>query len=476
MPRHSKTLHMTKAECEVYAERCRTRSAEVRTLVWMVLIALLLRVAAIPFDSIENLMDPTHIHAWEQGNVAQALLAGHGFGSPFLSTQPSAIMPPVYPLIVSVFFYLFGVHTPHSIFAVHAFDCAINALACIPVFLLARRSFGERVARWTAWIWVFFPYGIYFSSAWAWSTHLLLLSLYFLLYLAQEMERSPRLGLWAGFGLLAGFAGLTEPSILIVVAILLALAAWRLSHAGQRWFSPALVASLVMAAAISPWLVRNAVVFHRLIPMRDSMGLELWMGNNGYSERWTSDQKHPLHNASELAAYNRGEIAYMADKQHEAVQFIRQHPGWYVRMCVRRAIYLWTGYWSFDRSYLAMEPADLENIPFATCLTLLGFAGLVVAARRRPLEAVRFAGVLFLFPLIYYFSHPEPYHMRPLDPLLIMLGCYALLTLSGDTGAEFDRADRLPSQTGMVHPATSQDDLHAAPAALRDVSAGASAR
>ena len=91
-------------------------------------------------------MDAQHIHAWEQGNVARALLAGHGFGSPLLSTQPSAIMPPVYPLIVAFFFRVFGIHTAQSIFAIHAFDCLINALACIPVFLLARRSFGPRAA------------------------------------------------------------------------------------------------------------------------------------------------------------------------------------------------------------------------------------------------------------------------------------------------------------------------------------------
>jgi 4-amino-4-deoxy-L-arabinose transferase-like glycosyltransferase len=397
---------------------------KVPVFVWMVLIALCLRLAVIPFDTIENLMDADHIHAWEQGNVAQALLAGQGFGSPFQSTQPSAIMPPVYPLIVAVFFYFFGIHTAHSIFAIHAFDCLINSLACIPIFFLARRSFGPRVALWAAWVWVFFPYGIYFSAAWAWSTHLLLLCLYVLLYLACEMEHSHRLGLWAGFGLLAGFAGLTEPSILVVVAFLTAFSAWRLAS-----LKPALVAALVLVAVISPWLIRDAIVFHRAIPIRDSMGLELWMGNNGYSERWTSDRKHPLHDAAELALYNAGELAYMDLKKQQAEKYIHDHPAWYARMCVRRAIYLWTGYWSFDKAYLEMEPTDPENIPFATCLTLLGLLGLLPAWRRHRPDAIRYGGVLFLFPVVYYFTHPEPYHMRPLDPLLVILGCYATLTI-----------------------------------------------
>ena len=411
----------------------RNRLRAVPVLVWMVLLALVLRLAVIPFNSFlfEDLMDANHIHAWEQGNVARALLTGHGFGSPFVSNQPSAIMPPVYPLIVAVFFRLFGIHTAQSIFAIHAFDCLINALACIPVFLIAQRSFGERTALWAAWGWALFPNGIYFSAAWAWSTHLLLLCLLWLFYLAQEMEGSSRLRLWAGFGLLAGFAALTEPSILLVVPFLLLLAAWRLARAGKRWLLPGLVASLTLAAAISPWIIRNALVFHRFIPMRDCMGLELWMGNTGDDLRWTSDDKHPLHDAGELADYNAGELAYMGHKMQQARAYIHDHPRWYSWMCVRRAVYLWTGYWSFDPRYLAMEPTDPENIPFTTGMTVLGVLGLWLAGRRQPFEAMRYGGVLFLFPLMYYFAHPEPYHMRPLDPLLVILACFTVFTLRG---------------------------------------------
>ena len=163
--------------------------------------------------------------------------------------------------------------------------------------------------------------------------------------------------------------------------------------------------------------------------MRDSMGLELWMGNNGRELRWTSDDLHPLHDQQELADYNRlGELAYMYSKAQQASAFIHAHPGRYAWMSVRRAVYLWTGYWSFNPAYLAMEPTDPENIPFATALTLLALTGLTLLWRRTPIDAVRYAGVMFLFPILYYFNHPEPYHLRPLDPLLVLLGCYAIVS------------------------------------------------
>ncbi len=406
------------------------KSPTFRLLATAILVGLVLRLAVTQMGNFEGLMNPDHIHCWEQGNVARALLAGRGFGSPFVSDQLSAVMPPVFPVIVAVAFKLFGVHNPTSIFAVHAFNCLISALACIPLYLIARRSFGERVARWTVWGWAVNPYGIYFAAAWAWSTHLLLFCLLWLIYLAQEMEVSPRLGLWAGFGLLAGFAGLTEPSVLLVVPFLMALAAWRLMKAGKQWLAPGLIASVVLAATISPWMIRNALVFHRFIPMRDSMGLELWMGNNGYTERWTSDQLHPLHDMQELADYNSmGEVAYMDHKAAQAKAYIAAHPGWYAWTSLRRAIYLWFGFWSFDPEYLQMEPLDLANIPFATTLTLLSVLGLSLAWSSKHFDGIRFAGVMFLLPIMYYFSHPEPYHLRPLDPLIVMLGMFAILTV-----------------------------------------------
>ncbi len=86
------------------------------------------------------------------------------------------------------------------------------------------------------------------------------------------------------------------------------------------------------------------------------------------------------------------------------------------------------GYWSFDPHYLAQEPTDPENIPFATLITLGALGGLLLVLRRSPREAIRYAGVLLLLPMPYFFTHPEPYHLRALDPVLVMLGCHAVLT------------------------------------------------
>jgi len=85
--------------------------------------------------------------------------------------------------------------------------------------------------------WAFFPYGIYFAAAWAWSTHILLLCLCWMLYLAQDMAESP-LEAVVGIRYSGGFAALTEPSVLITLPVLMGVGLWQLWRAGKSWFLP----------------------------------------------------------------------------------------------------------------------------------------------------------------------------------------------------------------------------------------------
>jgi hypothetical protein len=89
-------------------------------------------------------------------------------------------------------------------------------------------------------------------------------------------------------------------------------------------------------------------------------------------------------------------------------------------------IYLWTGFWSFDRAYLEQEPLDPANIPVATLLTVLALAGLWRAFRGKNPQAVRIAATFVCFPVVYYVSHPEAYYLRPLDPLIAVMAVYAV--------------------------------------------------
>jgi 4-amino-4-deoxy-L-arabinose transferase-like glycosyltransferase len=393
----------------------------------MILVALAVRFTVIAF-LYHEWMDPFVLEHWAFGRIGRSIASGHGFGNPFADTGPTALLPPVYPYILAAIFKIFGIYTKTSIIATLALNSLFSALTCVPVFFLARKSFGGRLAKWAGWGWALSPYGIYYGADWAWSTSLVTLLLCCLFFMALALEDSGRLLHWIGFGVLCGLAALTEPVVLSVLPLLGAWTCYQRYRQQLTWKMTGIAATLAVLAITSPWIVRNYEIFHRFIPFRSGFGLELYIGNNGYSQRWVNRDLHPNHNDSELAEYVRkGEIAYMEHKRQQADAFIGSHPGWYVWMTLRRAFYLWTGYWSFSPAYLAEEPFDPPNIFVQTTLSLLALTGLWRVFRtHRPLAA-RYAVVLACFPLAYCLSHPETYYFRPADPIVVVLAAHSVV-------------------------------------------------
>jgi 4-amino-4-deoxy-L-arabinose transferase-like glycosyltransferase len=394
----------------------------------IVVIALAVRLAVIPFVY-RDWLDPFVLDHWAFGRIARSIVLGHGFGSPFADTGLSALLPPVYSYLLAGIFKVFGIESRASVLAALSLNSLFSALTCVPVFLFARRAFGERVANWAGWGWAFSPYGVYYGADWAWSTPLVTLELSCLFLIAWRLEKSSRTRDWLLFGLFGGFAALTEPVVLSVVPLLGLWTLYRRHRQNLRWRAPLLAAALGAIAAMSPWFVRNYELFHRFIPVRSGFGLELYIGNNGYSTRWVNSSLHPNHSDAELSEYERaGEIAYMDHKLQQAKNFISSHPAWFAWMTLRRIVYMWTGYWSFNRAYLKDEPLDPPNILVNTTMSILGLLGSRRVFRRNSALGVRFAIVLLFFPLTYYISHPETYYFRPVDPLIVIL---AAVTVAG---------------------------------------------
>ena len=82
-------------------------------------------------------------------------------------------------------FRLFGIYSYASAWVLLTINAFHAALTTIPIFLIARRTFGERVALWSAWGWALNPYIWYWSIHWIWDTTFtpLILSLIFLVAL-----------------------------------------------------------------------------------------------------------------------------------------------------------------------------------------------------------------------------------------------------------------------------------------------------
>jgi len=422
----------------------RARIAMFASSSWsIVLVGLAIRLAVVGFLYPDQ-MDPGQNHwhfAFENGKIADSILHGHGFANPlFENTGPTAWQPPVYPYLIAGVFLIFGAYTTASALVLLAFQSLVSALTCLPLAAVARQLFGDRVALFAGWAWALFPLGIYWPAERIWPTWLAGLLLTLLFWMTLRFERPASLGWWIGYGFLWGFAGLTDPVVLSVLPAMFGWIAYRLHQRHERWIRPLMVASLALALSVSPWFIRNYLVFHRIIPFRDSMGLEMWVGNNGDTSYWASyalssalvQKIGPWRNEAELKELQRvGEIAYMKESGEKAMAFVRAHPRWFAVVTVRRIVFIWTHFWSFNPSYLAQEPDDPANIAFSTVFTLLTLVGLRRVFQENRSVAVLFALVFLFFPIVYYVSHVEVYYRRQIDPLMVLLSVYGLSSSLG---------------------------------------------
>jgi len=257
------------------------------------------------------------------------------------------------------------------------------------------------------------------------------LSLVFLA--ALYLEDSATMWTWVGFGALSGLGGLTDPVVMSVAPILGAWAWYRRYRTGRRWLMPGLGAILAVMLVVAPWFIRNYATFHKMIPFRSCLGLEVYFGNNQDSWHWGPPGYHPSDNEKEWREYQQlGETAYVAKKLHEGLGFINSHRLLYLKQTMRRVVYIWTGFWSFSHRYLQEEPADPFNIVFCTGLTVLTWMGLRRAWRIDHAIAMPYVLVFLFFPVIYYLTHPEDYYRRPIDPQCVALAAYAVASWAAE--------------------------------------------
>src|SRR5271170_260705 len=210
-----------------------------RPVLWAVLVALGLRLVVVAFvyPSVLTLRRDHWAFGCEVGRIARSIFEGHGFSSPlYHPTGPTAWMTPIYPYIVAGIFKVFGLFTKSAAWAALTLNSLFSALTCVPIFYLARRSFGEKAGIWAAWAWAVFPYAIYLSAVFVWYTSLTALFVATLLAITLRLERPAGFGIWILFGLVWGLAALTNPTVLTLLPILGIWACIRLHQQREGWF------------------------------------------------------------------------------------------------------------------------------------------------------------------------------------------------------------------------------------------------
>jgi hypothetical protein len=271
------------------------------------------------------------------------------------------------------------------------------------------------------------------------------------LWTTLKIRHSSRTGAWAGYGALWAFAIMVNASLASVAPFLLLCLGWPSIRRRFLRRAPAsahasplptpsgaapsslrlrlpVVAALVLIAGCLPWTTRNFLVFHKLIPLRSDFGLELWLGNNDQVPETWAGWLHPSDNLAERRKFMAmGEIAYVSQKQHEALVFMATHPRDVGRFSWHRFFENWLGSGDpIPDIWRRLSWQGRYALTLNLVLVLGGFCGLLILFRQRSEWAWPLALFPLLFPIVYYLTHPARRYRHPIDPVLIVLTAFVV--------------------------------------------------
>ena len=420
-----------------------------RAPMYLFWVGLLVRVLYITLAHTYRIrLSQDHLQfGWEMGRIARALVTGFGYADPFTGhTGPTAWVPPLYPLLIAAVFKVFGVYTAKSAFVILLINSLFSAATASLVYEIAARCFhatpkAAKIALWSGWLWALYPGIIQYAVHWVWDMALTAFLFSWILVLTLRLRAigdpsdtrptasSQTTRRWLFFGLLWGLLALCNSTPLLFLP---ACGIWILLGASK---TPASLASLAKAAlagivfccCLSPWIIRNYLVFHALIPMRGNLGAELHQSvleqNDGFP--WGATIPVADHDPTYLNYKRMGEYAYVQQENALAKQYIAHHKRRFFDFTLKRVYFFWVSVpHPFERSVF-LELAREINFCF---LSLSGLLGLALALKNRIPAAGLFLWAFLLIPLPYYLITVQARFRHPLEPLLLIFTCYLFLS------------------------------------------------
>lgn len=197
--------------------------------------------------------------------LADSISRGRGFT---YAGMPTALRPPIYPLLLATFHAVFG---SHYLLTVRIFQFLIGLAVAHFCYLIATRLFGIAAGAMAGAIALFLPTLVFISAELQTeqlSAFLIILFIYFLLGITEERKHAA-----FGAGVSAGIVSLLRFNGAILTVIGALVCVWP-----RRNFRDALILCGIAGLILSPWVIRNAKVFQGDVLFSTHGGINLLEG------------------------------------------------------------------------------------------------------------------------------------------------------------------------------------------------------
>lgn len=382
----------------------------------------------IPYDL--TLSVPETPESW---HLAHNLRATGRFANPFatLDTGPSAHLAPAFPAFLAFITSVFGVDS-RGAFA-YQFTAALAMSLLLGLFPVVSQILGMGILPGViaASIWLTGKLFLFPSWEATYTSLLIAIATGCFRWLLGSTAANLKVALLLGFSM--GLLTLLTPTC---IPVFLCWLIWlALSRKVCLFSAPAAALVLLPAVMVVPWMVRNYLVFDRIILVRDDLGEAVSTSNNdcaAFSLRMNLDggcfQKvHPNASMTESEkVLAMGEARYNELRLREAGRWISGNPHRFIELSVQRFVAFWLPHESEHLTHELLRPGRRAERYCIYLMTFLSILGLLVIARRDIKSAATCAIWLCLYPVIYYVVQFEDRYRYPIMWITFLLGAVPL--------------------------------------------------
>lgn len=365
----------------------------------------------------------------ENFNIAQALVAGQGYANAIgVPAGPTAWSAPAYPLLQASLLWL-GEGSREvvrgGLVVLHVITLMLTAWLVLTLASQTSKRLPSALAAAVFFLVLSCHYWNWFQVAQ--DCWLILLVLDLLLAAACWLRPLESAGRALAWGAIGGLCALANPSVGFAWGGLCLVLAIR-----QRAWRPGGIALVAASLTLAPWIVRNYLVFGRLIPVKSNLAYELYQTHCLQSDgllRSTTAALHPSSVGSpERAQYVAlGEAAYLERKWQQFSAALWADPEDFVDRVATRFLGATLWYVPHNRSREESRPWLLwvrrvaHPLPFLALLVLF-FTGIWMPLSWPQWAAIAIYG-LYLLPYVVA-SYYERYAV-PLDAVKALLILWA---------------------------------------------------
>jgi len=409
-------------------------------------LALALFAAACMIGVGSQVMLPARAGA-EMWDLARSIAYRGTFADPFmvLATGPTAVNPPLYPFILSLF--VKALQRMSLAYYAAVLGCIlVNAATAALLPRVAQVFFGDAIPGIAASIlWV-----VTMQTIPGWDTNYTVLGLVVFCLVTAPVLRMEGFPVWRACvgGVVGGCLFLLNPSTVLVTFPWIAYLLWRTR---ARLRSACIYCGIIVFTTslfVVGWGARNYVQLGGFVT-RTNLGFTLYASNNDCAEPSLIKEelsgcygaKHPNENLREAELLHKiGEIQYDRLRIADTKAWMKANPASFLRLTGARILEFWFpatevipqgegGFISIFSipGYAKRWAAQQNRIAYVMWLvTALSLPGLVLMVRRRERVALYVFTVSVVYPLMYYIVVSDMRYRYPVLFLSLLPAGYLL--------------------------------------------------